>query len=69
MPLNKESVDLTNVDIQQCPFPAYKTLRNEAPVYKDPKTGFFIITKYEDIRNVLTDTKNFSNDFLNCYLH
>ena len=61
MPLNKESVDLTNVDIQQCPFPAYKTLRNEAPVYKDPKTGFFIITKYEDIRNVLTDTKNFSN--------
>ena len=55
MPLNEESVDLTNVDIQQCPFPAYKTLRNEAPVYKDPKTGFFIITKYEDIRNAIQE--------------
>ncbi len=61
MTLNEDSVDLTSIEVQQCPFPAYKTLRNEAPVYKDPKTGFFIITKYEDIRNVLTDTKNFSN--------
>ena len=61
MTLDKDSIDLTNVEVQQCPFPAYKTLRNEAPIYKDPKTGFFIITKYEDIRNVLIDTKNFSS--------
>ena len=59
--LIKEEVDLTNVDVQQCPYDAYKKLREEAPVYKDPKTGFFIITKYKDVRTVLTDTENFKN--------
>jgi hypothetical protein len=34
-------VDLTDNNIQQCPYTAYKTLRDESPVYKDPKTGFF----------------------------
>jgi len=57
----KEEVDLTNVDIQQCPYDAYKKLREEAPVYQDPKTGFFIITKYKDVRTVLLDTENFKN--------
>ncbi|MFL2834226.1 MAG: cytochrome P450 [Alphaproteobacteria bacterium] len=59
--LIKEEVDLTNVDVQQCPYDAYKKLREEAPVYKDPKTGFFIITKYKDVRTVLRDTENFKN--------
>jgi len=59
--LIKEEVDLTNVDVQQCPYDAYKKLREEAPVYKDPKTGFFIITKYKDVRAVLNDTENFKN--------
>ena len=59
--LIKEEVDLTNVDVQQCPYDAYKKLREEAPVYKDPKTGFFIITKYKDVRTVLSDAENFKN--------
>ena len=59
--LIKEEVDLTNIDVQQCPYDAYKKLREEAPVYKDPKTGFFIITKYKDVRAVLNDTENFKN--------
>ena len=45
--MNKEAVipsevDLTDSNIQQCPYGAYKTLRNEAPVYQDPKTGFLL---------------------------
>ena len=59
--VNEEEIDLTNVEIQQCPYGAYKKLREEAPVYQDPKTGFFIITRYEDVRNVLRDTENFKN--------
>ena len=55
--MNKETivpseVDLTDSNIQQCPYSAYKMLRNEAPVYQDPKTGFFIVTRYEYVRAV-----------------
>ena len=57
---NKE-VDLTDIEIQQCPYNAYTKLRNENPVYQDPKTGFFVITKYQDVRRVLTDPENFSS--------
>ena len=66
--MNKEAVipsevDLTDSNIQQCPYGAYKTLRNEAPVYQDPKTGFFIVTRYEYVRELLLDTENFSSSF------
>ncbi len=39
--LNHKEVDLTNVEIQQCPYDAYKKLRDSATIYQDPKTGFF----------------------------
>ena len=60
---NHEEVDLTDVEIQQCPYDAYKKLREDAPVYQDPKTGFFIVTRYEDVRNVLKDTENFKSSY------
>ena len=41
--INKEEVDLTDVEIQQCPYDAYKKLRDNAPVYQDPKTGFLLL--------------------------
>jgi len=44
-----------------CPYPAYQLLRSEAPVWKDPVTGMFFVSRYEDIRTVLLDTKRFSN--------
>ena len=61
--LTHEEVDLTNEDIQQCPYEAYKKLREQAPVYQDPKTGFFIVTRYEDVRHVLKDTENFKSSY------
>jgi len=61
--VNYEDVDLTDVEIQQCPYDAYKKLRDNAPVYQDPKTGFFIITRYEDVRHVLKDTENFKSSY------
>ena len=61
--LTQEEVDLTDVEIQQCPYDAYKKLRDNAPVYQDPKTGFFIVTRYEDVRHVLKDTENFKSSY------
>ncbi|MGE0665057.1 MAG: cytochrome P450 [Sphingomonadales bacterium] len=49
-------------DLQECPYDAYRTLRDEAPVWKDSVTGFYFITRYDDLRKVLLDTVNFSNE-------
>ena len=51
--INHSDVDLTSDQVQQCPYKAYKTLRDDAPVYQDPKTGFFIVTRYEYVRELL----------------
>ena len=44
-----------------CPYHAYKELRDDAPVWKDPSTGMFVITRYEDLRAILMDTTDYVN--------
>jgi hypothetical protein len=44
--MNPESVSEKNLfdsETQQCPYHAYKTLRDEAPVYQCPATGIYVI--------------------------
>ena len=63
--MNSKSVseiNLFDVKTQQCPYEAYKTLRNEAPVYRCPATGMYVITRFEDVRQILTDTEHFTNE-------
>jgi cytochrome P450 len=52
-------VNLFDPEVQQCPYPAYKTLRDEAPVYKIEGTDMFAVTRYDDVREVLMDPKRF----------
>ncbi len=52
-------VDLFDLETQQCPYDAYRRLRDEAPAYQCPHTGMYIITRFEDVRRVLTDADNF----------
>ena len=54
-------VNLFDVETQRCPYDAYKTLRDEAPVYQCPATGMSIITRFDDVRQILTDTDYFTN--------
>ncbi|MEN3951720.1 cytochrome P450 [Iodidimonas sp. SYSU 1G8] len=60
-PASPDEVNLLDVEVQECPYPAYKMLRDEAPIWKDPVTGFYTVTRYEDLRKVLMDTESFSN--------
>lgn len=53
-------VDLSDVAIQKCPWDAYKTLRDEAPVYRMPDTGMYVVTRYEDICRIVRDPARFS---------
>ena len=48
--------------VQACPFPYYKQMRDVAPVYRMPETGFYLISNYEDLKNILSDPETYSND-------
>ena len=43
------------------PFPAYAELHEKCPVYKMPETGLHLVTKYQDVREVLTSPQVFSS--------
>ena len=62
VPGSLEEINFLDFKLQNCPYHAYEMLRDEAPVWIDPVTGFYVITRFEDIRKLLLDTKNFSND-------
>jgi cytochrome P450 len=48
--------------VQRCPFPAYAQLRDEQPVYKDPTSGTYILTRHEDVRQALLNVKALRNN-------
>ncbi len=41
---------------------AYDRLRETEPVYKDPLTGNFVLTRFRDVRSTLLNHRLFSND-------
>jgi cytochrome P450 len=53
------AVNFFEYETQNCPYDAYTELRDEAPVWLDPHTGMYVITRYEDLRAVLLDTETF----------
>ncbi|MEJ7934858.1 cytochrome P450 [Sphingobium sp. AN558] len=48
-------------EIQKCPFPFYDKLREEQPVFHDPETGHYVLTRYEDVRKALVSHSVLSN--------
>jgi cytochrome P450 len=47
----------------RCPFPAYAQLREEHPVLWSEKLGAWLVTRYDDIREVLKDPGTFSSRY------
>lgn len=45
------------------PYPAYKTLRDTAPVHFEPNFGAWIVTRYDLVREALRDTVTYSSEF------
>ncbi|MFN0144977.1 MAG: cytochrome P450 [Dehalococcoidia bacterium] len=46
----------------ECPYPFYKAMHDEQPVYQVPGAGFFIVTRHEDIKQVSADIESFSSN-------
>ena len=44
------------------PFPAYAELRREEPVMFDERVGYWVITRYDDVREVFGDWETFSSE-------
>jgi cytochrome P450 len=60
---SSDSKPLTFADpaVQQCPFAAYDSLRDTSPVYRDPLTGNYVLTRYHDIRSAVINAKALSS--------
>ncbi len=62
--------DATDDDVVQCPYPHYRTMRDEAPVLEMDgatlgRTGerVFAVSRHEDVKRILHDHKTFSSQF------
>ena len=55
------AISFSDPDIQRCPFAAYAEVRKHGPVYLDPRSGFYVVTGYEEIRKAAMDAATFSN--------
>ncbi|MFP6836232.1 MAG: cytochrome P450, partial [Pseudomonadales bacterium] len=60
-PAALDDAALADVEVLECPYPTYDLLREQAPVWQDPDTGLYVITRYSDLREILADTERFSN--------
>lgn len=56
-----EGFTLLDGDVQECPYPYYERMREDAPVIRDSVTGAYIVSRYEDIRDILADPATFSS--------
>lgn len=59
-----DDVSLMDPAVQDDPFSVYELLQEQRPVYRMPETGFYVVTRYEDVRRVVMDPKAFSNDLV-----
>jgi cytochrome P450 len=50
--------------VQDDPFAFYELLQHEQPVYRMPETGFYVVTRYEDVKRVVMDPASFSNNLV-----
>ena len=60
---NLEEINIFDQELMKCPHAFYKKLRDEAPVFQDPNTGIFQVSKHELICEAARNAKVFSNDF------
>lgn len=44
------------------PFPSYERLREEAPIAFDERIGYYVVTRYDDIKAIFADPHTFSSE-------
>ncbi|MFT4149369.1 MAG: cytochrome P450 [Paracoccaceae bacterium] len=57
-----DHISLLDPATQSDPFAAYEAIQAFPGIYRMPETGFYIVTRYADLRAVLTDPVTYSNE-------
>ena len=52
-----DQVNFFDKEINECPYPSYEVLRNEAPVWTDPVTGMYFVVA-DSFHSLLTQNFN-----------
>jgi len=53
--------DPYNVDIWKNPYPTFRRMRDEAPLYYNEQFDFYAATRFEDVKNALMDVDTYSS--------
>jgi cytochrome P450 len=53
--------DPTSWEIQENPYPVYRWLRDEAPVYHNERLGFWALSRFQDVWDATLDWKSFTS--------
>ncbi len=56
-----ETFDPPSEDYREDPYPYYVRFRREAPVFFAPERNVRVVSRYEDISNIVKDPETFSN--------
>lgn len=59
---NKDIGSFSDAETQRCPFEFIERLHDGPAIYKDPRTGFYVVSRYDDIAYVSMNTEIFSNN-------
>lgn len=60
--LVEHPLSVADPKIVECPYAAYAYLRDNAPVYFDPVTKFYVLTRYDDVRHALLKPNLYLSD-------
>lgn len=56
-----DEVNFFDPEINKCPYHAYETLRDEAPVWFDERTRMWTLTRYDDVKAAARDVETFAS--------
>ncbi len=59
-----EEYNFFDPEVIESPFDFYRAAREEAPVYRLPDTDIYFVSRYDDVREALKRTDDFSNNIL-----
>jgi cytochrome P450 len=59
--MTMEPISLFDPAVQADPYPTYQRLREQAPVYREPAYGTWVLTRFEDVYGALRDHATFSS--------
>ena len=54
--------DPYDFDLHANPHPVWRRMREEAPLYRNDKYDFWALTRFDDVMNVLVDSKTYTID-------